>query len=80
MLVLAHLLFSQCHLQEDDITSTSELLQMATERIGILYSTTLNTSSNESMPVSLVRNNIGKLTSVLIRFICMYHVLTHLLN
>ena len=35
---------------------------MTTERIGIIYSTTLNTSGNESVQASLVGNNIGKFT------------------
>ena len=51
-----------CYSKEDNTTSTSELLQMTTERVGILFSTTLNTSGNESVQASLVRTNIGKLT------------------
>jgi len=49
------------HLQE----GTSELLQMSTERVGILFSTTLNTTDNESVQESLERVNIGKLNHVM---------------
>jgi len=49
------------HLQE----GTSELLQMSTERVGILFSTTLNTTGNESVQESLERVNIGKLNHVM---------------
>ncbi|XP_065903420.1 uncharacterized protein [Dysidea avara] len=44
--------------EEGNTISPSELLQMTTERIGIIYSTTLNTSGNESVQASLVGNNI----------------------
>ena len=47
--------------QEGSTTSTSELLQMTTERVGILFSTTLNTTDNKSVQASLVRDNISKL-------------------
>ena len=55
MSVCLYVLDHISHPQEDSTTSTSELLQMTTERVGILFSTTLNTTD------SLVRDNISKL-------------------